>query len=58
MKKSVYKVKTPSGVFADGEWDDPSQIPPKLPDRFEHYFETAEAEILKVEVERESDEES
>lgn len=46
--KRVFKVKTPSGVFADGEWGNRSEIPAKLPDRFEQYFDTAEAEIVEV----------
>jgi hypothetical protein len=44
----VYKVTTPSGVFADGEFDDPTQIPPKLPDRFERYFDTAESDVVPI----------
>ena len=44
----VYKVLTPSGVYADGEFDDPTQIPERLPDRFHHSFETAEADIIPV----------
>jgi len=43
-----YKVKTPSGVLADGEWERIEDIPEKIPDRFEYYFETAEAEIIWV----------
>jgi hypothetical protein len=44
----VYKVLTPSGVYAEGEFDDPTGIPDRLPDRFHHYFETAEADIIPV----------
>jgi hypothetical protein len=44
----TYKVVTPSGVYADGEFDDPSVVPEKLPDRFAHYFDTAEADIVPV----------
>lgn len=44
----VYKVTTPSGVLADGEFDDPTKIPSKLPDRFEHYFDTAESDVVPV----------
>lgn len=43
-----YRVITPSGVEADGEFEDLADIPPKLPDRFEHYFDTAEADIVPV----------
>ncbi len=48
MLQRVYKVTTPSGVLAAGEFDDPTAIPPKLPDRFEHYFDTAESDIIPV----------
>lgn len=46
--RRVYKVTTPSGVLADGEFDDPTQIPPRLPDRFEHYFDTAESDVVPI----------
>jgi hypothetical protein len=48
LLKRVYKVLTPAGVFADAEFDSPSVIPEKLPDRFEQYFDTSEAEIVPV----------
>jgi hypothetical protein len=48
LLRRVYKVTTPSGVLADGEFDDPTQIPPRLPDRFEHYFDTAESDVVPV----------
>ena len=48
LLRRVYKVLTPSGVFADPDFDDPSAIPNKLPDRFEHYFDTAEADIVPI----------
>jgi hypothetical protein len=48
LLRRVYKVTTPSGVLADGEFDDPTKIPPKLPDRFQHYFDTAESDIVPV----------
>lgn len=44
----VYKVLTPSGVFAEGEFDDPTKIPEKLPDRWEHYFDTADSDVVPV----------
>jgi hypothetical protein len=44
----VYKVLTPSGVMAEGEFQDPTEIPEKLADRFENYFDTAEADVLPV----------
>jgi hypothetical protein len=46
--RRVYKVLTPSGVIADGEFEDPTQIPERLPDRFDNYFDTAEADILPI----------
>jgi len=48
LARRVYKVLTPAGVLADGEFDDPTVIPEKLPDRFEHYFDTSDAEIVPV----------
>lgn len=44
----LYKVRTPSGVYADGEFEDVSQIPSRLPDRFNNYFDTADADITPV----------
>jgi hypothetical protein len=44
----LYKVKTPSGVYADGEFEDVSEIPARLPDRFNNYFDTAEADVTPV----------
>lgn len=43
-----YRVLTPSGVMAEGEWDNMADIPRVLPDRFERYFETYETETVKV----------
>lgn len=48
LLRRVYKVLTPSGVIADREFDDPLKIPEKLPDRFEQYFETADADIVPM----------
>lgn len=44
--RRVYKVVTPSGVLSDGEFDDPTAIPERLPDRFEHYFDTTDADVV------------
>ncbi|MGA2716713.1 MAG: hypothetical protein ABSG41_26790 [Bryobacteraceae bacterium] len=46
--EQVFRVLTPNGVLADGEFPDPSEIPEKLPDRSNNYFETAEADIIPV----------
>jgi hypothetical protein len=48
LLKRVYKVVTPSGALADGEFENPQAIPEKLPDRLEHYFETAEADVVPI----------
>lgn len=48
LLKRVYKVLTPAGVLADDEFDDPTSIPERLPDRFEHYFDTADADVVPV----------
>ena len=48
LLRRVYKVLTPSGVFAEGEFDDPTEIPEKLPDRWEHYFDTAESDVVPI----------
>ena len=48
LYKCVYMVETPSGVLADGEYDDPRSIPDLVPDGFYNYFPTAEAEIVPV----------
>ena len=46
--RQVYMVTTPSGVLADGQFEDPAKIPDKLPDRFNRYFETSESDIVAV----------
>jgi hypothetical protein len=46
--RRVYKVTTPSGSLTEEEFNDPRDIPDKLPDMWEHYFETAEADIVPV----------
>jgi hypothetical protein len=44
----VYKVLTPSGVLAEGEFEDPTKIPQKLPDRFNDYFDTADSDVVPI----------
>jgi hypothetical protein len=44
--RRVYKVMAPSGALADPEFDDPEEIPDKLPDRWENYFDTSEADVV------------
>jgi hypothetical protein len=48
LLKRVYKVLTPAGVLADGEFDDPTSIPERLPDRFDRYFDTADGDVVPV----------
>ena len=48
LLQRVYKVLTPSGVYADGEFEDPTKIPEKLPDRRENYFDTAESDVVPI----------
>jgi hypothetical protein len=48
LLRRVYKVVTPSGALADEDFDDPGNIPEKLPDRFENYFETSEADVIPI----------
>ncbi len=44
----VYKVVTPSGVFAEGDYADPTRVPDRVEDRFHNKFETAESDIVPV----------
>jgi hypothetical protein len=44
----VYKVVTPSGVLAEGEFDDPLNIPERVRDRWGRCFETADSDIIPV----------
>jgi len=46
--RQVYMVVAPSGVLADGKYDDPRRIPVRVADRWNQYFETAEADIVAV----------
>ncbi len=48
LYRRVYMVYTPSGVLADGEYDDPRKIPENVPDRSYNYFALAEADIVPV----------
>jgi hypothetical protein len=43
-----YTVLTPSGVLADESFDKPSNIPRRISDRREHYFETQSLPIVPV----------
>jgi hypothetical protein len=46
--RRVYKVITPSGAMADQDFDDPRSIPSQLPDRFNEYFDTSEADVVPI----------
>jgi hypothetical protein len=46
--RRCYTVTTPSGVLADELYDHPRKIPERLPDRFNHYFDTEESDIVAV----------
>ena len=46
--RRVFKVVTPSGVLAEDDYEDPSKVPPRVPDRFHNYFETDETDIVPV----------
>ena len=46
--RRVYKVITPGGVMADQEFNDPTEIPAQLPDRFETYFDTSDSDVVPV----------
>jgi hypothetical protein len=43
-----YKVLTPSGVYAEGDFGEVAEIPDRLRDRFNNYFDTAETDVLPV----------
>src|SRR5438874_1137896 len=44
----VYMVATPSGVLAEGEYDDPNQIPSRLTTPFDEPFNRDDGEIVSV----------
>ena len=46
--RQLYSVTTPSGSLTNEKFERPSQIPAKLPDRFNEYFETAEQDVVPV----------
>lgn len=48
LYRQVYMVETPSGVLADGEYDDPRKIPHRVHDRSYNYFDPMETEIVPV----------
>lgn len=48
LYRTVYMVATPTGVLAEDEYDEISNIPERVPDRFNEYFSTADADIVTV----------
>jgi hypothetical protein len=46
--RQVYKVVTPDGVLAEGEYDTPLQIPSRVVDGFNHQFSVDEGDIIPV----------
>ena len=46
--RQLYAVTTPSGALADETFERPTQIPAKLPDRFNEYFDTSEQDVVPV----------
>jgi hypothetical protein len=44
----LYAVTTPSGALAENRYYTPLEIPGRLPDRFNQYFDTAEQEVIPV----------
>jgi hypothetical protein len=41
-----YQILTPSGVIADGEWSSPTEIPERIPDRWDIYFDTRDSVVV------------
>jgi hypothetical protein len=46
--RRVYKVVAPSGVLTDADYDDPRDVPERVPDRFNNYFEITEGDVVPV----------
>lgn len=46
--RQLYAVTTPSGSLAPDFFIEPADIPERLPDRFNVYFETADQDIVPV----------
>jgi hypothetical protein len=48
LYRRVYMVETPSGVLAEGEYEDPLQVPNRVADSFLNYFDPMETDIVPV----------
>jgi hypothetical protein len=46
--RQVYRILTPSGVFAEGEYDDPNNIPLRLSNGFDEYFNRDDGVIVSI----------
>ena len=46
--RQKYMIATPSGVLAEGEYDDPNEIPKRVATPLEEYFDREDGEIVSV----------
>ena len=46
--RRVYRVQKPNGVMLPREFNDPREIPDRLPDRREQYIDTSDADVVPV----------
>lgn len=46
--RRVYRVQKPNGVMLPSEFNDPRDIPGRLPDRREQYVDTSDADVIPV----------
>jgi hypothetical protein len=46
--RQVYSVTTPSGSLTEEKFDRPTDVPEKLADRYQEYFDTADQDIVPV----------
>jgi hypothetical protein len=47
MLKTAYRVKAPGGYLLEGEYEEPDQIPAKLPDRdYSHFIRRGEGDLV------------
>lgn len=46
--RQVYMVASPSGAFAEGEYDDPNEIPIRLTTRFDEFFSRDDGAIVSL----------
>jgi hypothetical protein len=48
LYRRVYMVETPSGVLAEGEYEDPLQVPNRVADSFLNYFDPMDTDIVPI----------